>query len=308
MPHWLLKSALHRVVSLLPNPHWWNEQIQTRFLKSLDFGPEQLRARLAHCRKFLDHFLRHRPDCADGFSAVELGTGWYPFLPIGLWLCGASEVWTYDIASLLKPARVQNLMKLLGDFAESGELARLLPRSRPERMAQLRSAIADAERVDPAELLARFNIRIHVRDAKQTGLPPQSADFFCSYSVLEYIPRPVLVSLHREFARVARPGAVAVHFIHLDDEYAKFDQKLSPFHFLKFTEAQWRWLRSALNPLTRLRISDYREAITEAGFAIVEEENSMGDIEGLPLAPEFQRYSREDLAVLESWLVAQVSA
>jgi hypothetical protein len=46
---------------------------------------------------------------------------------------------------------------------------------------------------------------------------------------------------------------------------------------------------------------------TLAGFEIQKEENTSGsvaDLERIQLAPEFKKYSRENLLVLSSWLAA----
>src|SRR5438045_242194 len=101
MPHWLIKSAIHRAISLLPASHWWNELLQTYGTHSLQLGPERFELRLEYCRRHLEHLFEVQSPRPTGFAVLELGTGWYPIVPIGLYLCGASEVWTYDIAPLL---------------------------------------------------------------------------------------------------------------------------------------------------------------------------------------------------------------
>src|SRR3954464_15279726 len=107
MPHWLIKSAIHRGISLLPASQKWNEWFQEHVTKSLNLGPGAFEARLNACRQYLDDFLELQPQCADSFTALELGTGWYPTVPIGLYLCGASEIWSYDIDALLRPERLK---------------------------------------------------------------------------------------------------------------------------------------------------------------------------------------------------------
>ena len=65
---------------------------------------------------------------------------------------------------------------------------------------------------------------------------------------------------------------------------------------------------SPLTPHNRLRISDYRALLGEAGFEIAKEINTSGspdDFAKIRLAAEFQNYSAEDLLVLTSWLVAK---
>jgi SAM-dependent methyltransferase len=305
---WLLKSALHRLISVLPGSQRWNELFQTHVTRSLDFDPMQLRSRFGHARTILEYFFARRPVDRGDFKALELGTGWYPYLSIALYLCGASEVWTFDLQPLLTTKRLCQLLDLLEPLAASGELTELLPWARADRVARLRAVAGDAPGLTPAEWFGRLGVHVRVGDARENGIADGTLDLACSYGVIEYIDRGILVGLHKEFARAAKPGAVAVHLTCLDDEYAKFDRRLSPYNFLRYTDWQWRWLRSALNPLNRLRISDHRAALLEGGWKVVEEANETADpaaLEAVPLAPEFRHYRREDLAVTRSWLVAE---
>ena len=100
--------------------------------------------------------------------------------------------------------------------------------------------------------------------------------------------------------RAAAPEAVVSHRLNIADAFSYFDKSISPLNFLRYTSKQWRWLDSPLISQNRLRISDYRQLLKEAGFEIVREENTSGrpeDLDRIKLAPEFQHYRREDLLV-----------
>ena len=61
----------------------------------------------------------------------------------------------------------------------------------------------------------------------------------------------------------------------------------------------------------RLMIPDYRQLFTEAGYDLVSETNVRGaeaDLDRVRLAPQFQKFKREDLLILESWMVAKPQA
>ena len=98
-----------------------------------------------------------------------------------------------------------------------------------------------------------------------------------------------------------------VHWLNLVDQYSWFDRSIGPYHFLKYTQKEWSWRDSPLISNNRLRINDYREQFKQAGFVIKGEENRPGspdDLKRIPLAPEFQKYSTEDLLVLYSLFTA----
>jgi hypothetical protein len=305
MPHWLLKSAVQRCISWLPNPQACNEWFQSRVTRSLGLNADGFAERLAAGQRHVAALCKHRPGIQD-FTALEVGTGWYPTVPIAVILCGASKVWSFDIDSLLSAARVERVLRFFVEFERTGQLREILPNAHPERMAWVHAALA-APANDPRAWLAELGIHALVRDARQTELPERAIDFFFSHSVLQYIPRPAIDEMFAEFRRVARPEAVHSHFVLLMDQFSLFDRRLSAFHFLRYPERIWQWLDSPLIPQTRLRISDYRAVLTGSGWRLLEEDNRCGDIDDLrrvPLASRFRHYPEADLLVISTWLTA----
>jgi len=277
----------------------------------LDLGPGEFEARLGTCRRCLDHLITLRPSCEAEFTALELGTGWYPTVPIGLYLCGASRIWSFDIEPLLRLERLNVLLNYFCDYHRRGRLQQFLPRLRPDRIARLVETLESTDHEsEPGSLLERFNIRVHVQDARHTTLAANSIDLFFSYSVLEYIPANVLSGILAEFKRLSHDHAVMVHHIDLFDQYSIFDKSLTPLNFLKFSTRQWNWLRSPLTPTNRLRLCEYRSLISEAGFEIVKEINTSAPpdiLKQIRVAREFEKFSPEDLLVLTSWVVARAN-
>ena len=308
MPHWLIKAALQRAISFLPASQRWNGFFQQYVTHSLELSASRLDARLEFCRVHLDHLLELRPGCAGDFKVVELGTGWFPVVPIGLFLCGAGEIWTFDIDPLLQSSRLEALLTRLAEYHGSGVLQRLLPRLRAERWARLQEASRASRGATPAELLGSLNIHAQVRDARATGLGSGTVDLFVSTGVLEYIPRPVLEGILAEFNRLSSADAVQSHYLNLVDQYAYFDASLSPFNFLRFPSRRWKLFNSPLTWQNRMRISDYRQLFAEAGYRITKERTTSGapeDLRRVRLAPEFQNYGEADLLVTTAWLVAR---
>src|SRR4051812_1924349 len=117
MPHWLVKSGIQRAISMLPYRHWWNELFQ-KFggTQSLHLGRGMFERRLDDCRNHLDNFLQSGQGTPGQFTALELGTGWFPTLATGLYLCGAGPIWTFDIEPLLRRSRMQRMLELLFEY------------------------------------------------------------------------------------------------------------------------------------------------------------------------------------------------
>lgn len=307
MARWYFKWALHRLFAALPDPHRWNALFQTYATRSLQLGPDLLLVRYAHCQQAFDLFDSHRTGPRGDWRALDIGTGWFGFFPLGLFLCGASEVWTFDLHPLMRREYLAQTVRLTLSLAAEGRLAGALPAARADRLARLAEAAPALARQSVAEWLDGLGIRVRIGDVTAAPLAPASFDLSCSYSVLEYLPREPLVALHRALARCSVAGGVAVHLLDFDDEYAKFDRRLSPLDFLRYTEAQWRWRNSALNPIQRLRIDDHRAAFADGGWRMADERNQLAPdaaLDELVLAPEFRAYRREDLLVVRSWMTA----
>ena len=308
MPYWMLKAMTQRLIGFLPNPHYWNELAQTRITGSIQLPPDEFAVKLGACRTHLDHLRTTRRATPRHFVAVELGTGWFPVVPIGLFLCGASEVWTWDIVAHLRLERVRFALNSFLALHAAGELERHLPDLLPERLNMLREVGADCSATAPAELLDRLSIHYRIGDVTHNELPAGSVDLFTSIGVLEYIPTEALVPLFAEFRRIAATDAVMSHLILFDDQYAYYDRHITPLNFLKFSDRTWRWLNNPIIPLNRLRITDYRQALGDTGFRIIEE--TIVDscdatvLARIRLAPRFRRYPEGDLLVLRAWLAA----
>jgi hypothetical protein len=310
MRSWLVKALVQRGIGALPYRHYWNELLQQSVTRSLQLTTSRFEASLHNCRNHLEQHACFGGHAKGGdFTVFELGTGWFPTVAIGLYLCGAREVWTWDIAPLLRRERLkQTALRFL-----DGEHERILRdhvQEAPDRLTRLREVTAlcdDPRGPEPAVLLERLGIHYRNGKASQSGLPPHSIDLVLSDVVLEYISPQQLSEILREFRRIAAPDAVMSHTISLDDQYAAYDPRITQFNFLRFSDWTWRLLNNPIIPLNRLRVSDYRSAFSKSGFTIVEESSQRGDPAELartPIARRFRDYAIDDLLVTYSWLVA----
>ena len=76
---------------------------------------------------------------------------------------------------------------------------------------------------------------------------------------------------------------------------------------MRFSRAQWKLIDNSLKPHSRLLLSDYRRIHQKTGWTIRLEDAIYGSLEDLrkvPLAKEFQGYSKNDLLAVRSWLAS----
>jgi hypothetical protein len=305
MPHWLIKCALQHAVARLPRRHFWNGQLQ-RISGSLELSEPRFTEKLRESRRILDA-LKARGGNTKGFAALDLGTGWFPIIPLALHLCGARSVATFDIDPLLSPGRNAETAARFRSSHERGTLGEILPSLLPERLEHLLAQEGRAGRTTPAGWLAGFGIEVHVRDAQETQLAAGTVDLISSSGVLEYVPLAVLKGLFHEFRRVANTRSVMVHRLNLVDQYSYFDRRLTPWNFLRYSKRAWRWFDSPMISQNRLRACDYPRLLRAAGWKVVEEDPVRGDraqLKAVPLHGDFKHYTEDELLVLHAWLTA----
>jgi SAM-dependent methyltransferase len=171
------------------------------------------------------------------------------------------------------------------------------------------AAIGSAE-----ELESRLGIRyVAPRDARATGFDAASIDLVTSTNTLEHIPAADIPPILAECRRLLRTDGLLSSRIDLADHYSYFDRGLSPWNFLHYDDARWRWLNSDLLYQNRLRRPDYLGAFAEAGLEVVEEVASRPDQAGraalarIEVAERFRAYELDDLEVTALVLVARTA-
>jgi hypothetical protein len=305
----MIKAFAQKAVSLLPMRREVTAFLQTHVTRATrQLSPRFFEKKVADAHKHLEYYLAASGASQPPPRVLELGTGWYPIVPVALCLCGTSTLWTVDREDTLTKPRLLEVLRMFADYAADGRLAKLLPRIQSDRLAQLIDVLDRAGDLSKADMLSPLGIRAVIADARRLELDAGCADLVFSTLVLGFIPARVLVEIMRELRRVIAPAGVMSHFIDLADLYALFDHHITEYNFLRYTARRWNLLNNSIQYLNRLRMSDYRRLHEQAGFRIVQEDIGPGSLERLatvPLAPEFRGYAPEDLAVRSAWIVSQ---
>jgi Methyltransferase domain len=309
MPSWIAKAAVQGLLSQVPGGRACNRWLQeVRRTPGRAFFEEKL----ATCREHLRHYFdlgghsRESP-----FTALELGTGRVPVVPLGIALCGAARVTSIDLVDLAHRDLTRAACRFLLDEAASGRLLAQLPWVRKERIDVLGQVFARYDDVPLGESLGWLGIEFRVGNVRQLDRPEPPFDLIASNNTLEHVGIDAVEGIFAAFRRVAAPGVTMSHFIDLADHYAHFDRRLTPYNFLRFRPGVWRLLNNDLQYQNRLRVSDYRRAHAQAGFRIVleqDDDSAAAGLDGLQVAAEFRHYSRRDLAVTTSWMVSRLES
>lgn len=77
-------------------------------------------------------------------STLEIGTGWYPVVPIALFLSGADRICTIDISPLMTHANILTTIDRYLQYADSLKLYDYI-QPQQERLEQLRTISQQAQ-------------------------------------------------------------------------------------------------------------------------------------------------------------------
>ena len=265
--HWRLKGAIQKVLGVRPAGRAAPLRPPAPRRR-----PDELRPRAAAEGRRLGADGRP-PRAPSGIDVVgtrffEMGTGWFPTLPLCLYLGGAESVDTVDLNPHMKPdltLRVRerrSRRSLAGD--REGDRSR---RERARRDAARDRSRARARRVDRR---ARPTASIRYRapaDAAATDQP----DVEPRRRVLEQRARARPRPGDRARASPSRrascaPAASMFHSVNCGDHYAYVDRKLTQLHYLAYSDAAWKKWNNAFLYQNRLRATDFTTMARAAGL------------------------------------------
>jgi hypothetical protein len=302
---WLAKAALQRGLGAVPHGERLNYVFQRRVLHSLPAGDAALRRKFARAVQHLGVYQEHGPKVPPAKACFyEFGAGWDLAIPLAYAMLGVGRQVLVDI-------RPSARLELVNDSLTSFE--RLRAELEDEAGRELRLLGEPLQSL--GELESRFGIHyLAPRDARDTGLQEGSIEFASSTDTCEHIPAIELAAIFSETRRLLCPGGAFSCRIDLQDHYAYFDQSLSRYNFLRFSDRAWSLVNSPLHHQNRLRSPDYLRLVREAGLELVVErpsgpsEEGLKELHALPLAERFRGYTPEELGVTVLSFVAQRGA
>ncbi|HEX3743451.1 MAG TPA: class I SAM-dependent methyltransferase [Bryobacteraceae bacterium] len=243
-----------------------------------------------------------------GKRILEIGSGWEVLLPMLFSLCGAERVYLTDLTALLDR---DTLAGGLESFRHNRQrIVESLHLDGREFDRKFEGEIASQQQF----LAAHGLVYLAPCDCRHLDLPAASLDAITSRSVFEHIPREVIVEILKECYRLLAPGGLVCHFVDNSDHWEHGDKSISRVNFLRFSDGAFRltyW--NGLNYQNRLRHSEYVAMLRECGFEILRQDRNvdaraLDALKGMVLAPRFGKFTPEDLATTDSFLLARKPA
>lgn len=224
-----------------------------------------------------------------GGTALEFGAGRNLLYPLLLRNAGAEKVYAIDLHRHATLDRVNHVIEQLGRVFE-GEWKRV-------------ASFAELEQFYGIVYLAPH-------DARKTGLAADSINFISSTATLEHIPKQSIIEIFAECRRILSPEGRMSHIIDYHDHYASGDPNIGNFNFYKYDDAAWRKYDCHQMFHNRLRHSEFRELLDEAGFSIVQDRPIRApwaeqDLERTEVSARFERFTKDDLTTSSGYFLAK---
>jgi hypothetical protein len=292
---WRIKAIVQGALARLPGGERLNDGLQQLVGGRKDPGAH---IDIKFTEDWLVHMraLRETGHAIAGRDSMEIGTGWLPVFPLCFHLAGARRCHTFDLNRHLRAKHVRpTLMRLERHLPAIAEASGEPEAAVRERWLQLMAVQRDEE------ILDRAGVVYHApADASRTGLPDASIGLVFSNSVLEHVSASVLGALMRETRRILEPDGVVLHSVNCGDHYAYFDRSITPIHYLRYSERQWRWWNNDVLYQNRLRPVDFLQSAREAGLVLTLDWQKprpalMAMLDTLPIDAAFRHYAPEQL-------------
>lgn len=306
MKKWIVKAVVQKVISFLPASHKINFLFQKYITRGVRLTDEYFEDKLIHAQKHIHFYREIKGKDKLPQSCLELGTGWYPVVPIALWLSGTEKVYTVDISPLLTQNAFLNTLNKFMDWNQRGLLSNYITPDN-SRLNIIKNVLINKKEAGKDELFKEFNLTYIVDNASKLNLT--EIEFIISNNVLEHIyPKFLIPILNNLFYKVLKEGGMMSHFIDMSDHFAHADKSISIYNFLKFSDAEWRWIDNVVQPQNRLRLKEYEVLFNSLNIPFKVNEYRKGEpelLKTIKLNDRFLKFSNEDNAISHAYVTSE---
>ena len=303
---WVIKAVVQKTISYFPWAYRINYFFQKHVTGGVSLTDEHFGLKLQHARDHY-HSLQKYGGENPHRTILELGTGWYPVVPILFFLTSAGKVKSVDIRKWMTRNTMQTTLLKYLDWKERGLLDDMLPHMNQSKWEQLFDVVNNPSQYSMERINSMIGLTTLIGDARNLELDDDSVDFICSNNTFEHIPEEILRGILIEFSRVQKPGGMMNHFIDMSDHFAHFDHSITIYNFLKYSRKKWRIVDNNIQPQNRLRLRDYLDMYHDLGIPaseLIPRKGSTEELGRVKVHSEFSGYSAEELAVSHTYIIS----
>lgn len=301
MKKWVLKAAIQKIISFLPHSHKLNFWFQKNITKGVALTENHFNDKLTHCSDHLIFCSKTQKNINE-LNIFEIGTGWYPVVPIGFFLNGAQKIYSIDISPLCTKERLLKTIDKFIEWKEKGALEIYIPNLKKSRWEKL---LTINRNLSFNEILSSLHIELLIGDARKTNFN-KYIDCVVSNNVLEHIYPNILKEIINESNRILKPNGIQSHFIDMSDHFAHSDNSISVYNFLKYDDFIWKLIDNSVQPQNRLRLSDYQEIFKTTGRNLTlfrTRKGNLNALEEIKLNSKYSLLPKEMVAITHTHAV-----
>ena len=238
---WIAKAVVQKGFSFLPFKMHINQFFQRRGTGAISLDDQHFGCKIGHAQDHLAFWQKHFPNLdRSSANVLELGTGWYPIVPVYSWLHGVNSMDSLDLYTWISAEHCQTTAKKFVEWHSSGQLQPFLGVVNTDRWSKLEQAAKSTKSLE--SFLSMIGLRTLVGDAtsKIAGMR-EFYEFICSNNTLEHILQAPLIAILKHFKGLLSHGGGSSHFIDLSGHLGHFDRSITAYNFLKFFPLQWRY-------------------------------------------------------------------
>ena len=295
MKKWIAKAIIQKIISYLPYSNNINFWFQKNITKGVNLTDEHFNDKLVHCS---DHISLYKKSLNNlGIDCLELGTGWYPVVPIGLFLAGAKSITSIDLTSLCNKERLVSTIEKFKEWDSKSQLQFYIQDLVPKRLEMLKEISFEN---DFESLLSQLNIKLIVGDARNIKLDSNSIDFIISNNVFEHIYPVILEPILFEFKRLLNESGKMSHFIDMSDHFAHNDESITIYNYLKYSDMKWSIIDNSVQPQNRMRLPEYIELFEKSNLKYEFQrlrEGSKSQIDRVKLDNKYLKFDIKDVMI-----------
>lgn len=305
MNKWIFKAIIQKAISFLPLSHRINFLFQKHLTKGVILTDEYFVDRLIHAKNHIQAYKQSSGNRIP-LTTLELGTGWYPIIPLSLFIAGSNEIYSIDLVKLVNKDRLAECIHKYLEYYNNNQLLDYIEVDQ-NRIEELKGLSETINQLTEEEILNRLRIKLLILDARHLSFNDNYFDLIHSNNTFEHIHPDQLIEIIKEFKRVLGSEGVMSHFVDMSDHFAHFDNKIGIYNFLKFSDRAWRIIDNSIQPLNRLRITEYEKIFNQLkiSYKIINIRNgNLEELRKIKLAKRFRNISNESIAVSHCQFIA----
>lgn len=307
---WVLKAIVQKTISYFPKRDLLNLWFQKNITKGVHFDSVHFDYKVRHAKDHIAFFRDNKNFSFTESTVIEIGTGWYPVIPISLFLEGFGRIVSLDLNNYLSKKTLLETLVLFIQKEKENHLSQYI-NIKDDRWQVIKEIVAKKERLTLQEMCHLLRFEFTVCDLSKPPINIPKAEFMCSNNTFEHIHKNLMRKILVNCKSLIKAGGIMSHFIDMTDHFCHFDKSITEYNFLKYSEKRWNIIDNDIQPQNRMRLVNYKELYKELQIPITKEviwPSKVHLLEGFPIHDEFSKYSVKQLAIFHAYLISDINS